>query len=605
MNTMKWASWMLCSALAAAGCASTDAQDDQGRGVNQEGVYRYVLDVDGEGVPLFGGAHEVVVPSERGKEEAIDDPNKPSRLYPVLGQAAYKKYDATRTEGHTDWEVFASTWWAQKDNGIAKRWTGGDQDLGNHSVIATTGSPAEKIDKLLGAAPVEVSAVEHWNMPELRKPAAERGPKHSHPAVTVAGPATAWELRNHGLYQTYAHPDSWWGHCNGWASYATAEAGSYPKRDIKVKLVNGAVTECVGDLASDPDCITFRMGDIEALMSELYFSDKATFTGRRCNSSPDDMSRDEYGRPTEAACRDLNPGSFHIGVVGLLNRGATPLFETDGLTVNHPAFVIDHNYDWEVWNFPLTDYEILEQEEITEQRAQELVGATGSDYTFNSAAVKFVRIKMNYSMVSDGVSDSKMLLRADQRNVSKHVTELNYVLELNASDEIIGGEWTKDPSTTWGDDSKKLHPDFYWAAVNPVGYGESADDTGGSDDNPHIAYPLVKSLLTCANDASTCAPAGGGGGGGGGGTTGPSCEGSCGGQSADGCWCDSSCSQYGDCCGDYTEVCTAGGGGGGEPPAPAATCVGHCGGEGTGGCYCDDQCSTYGDCCEDYASACQ
>lgn len=34
----------------------------------------------------------------------------------------------------------------------------------------------------------------------------------------------------------------------------------------------------------------------------------------------------------------------------------------------------------------------------------------------------------------------------------------------------------------------------------------------------------------------------------------PSCEGACGGQ-GDGCWCDEYCQEYGDCCGDYEEVC--------------------------------------------------
>lgn len=36
---------------------------------------------------------------------------------------------------------------------------------------------------------------------------------------------------------------------------------------------------------------------------------------------------------------------------------------------------------------------------------------------------------------------------------------------------------------------------------------------------------------------------------------GPSCEGSCGGQSEDGCWCDEYCAYYGDCCDDYAPVC--------------------------------------------------
>jgi hypothetical protein len=35
-----------------------------------------------------------------------------------------------------------------------------------------------------------------------------------------------------------------------------------------------------------------------------------------------------------------------------------------------------------------------------------------------------------------------------------------------------------------------------------------------------------------------------------------SCEDSCGGQAPAGCWCDSACSYYGDCCGDYGAQCS-------------------------------------------------
>ena len=162
-----------------------------------------------------------------------------------------------------------------------------------------------------------LDGVEHHNYPELRKPEAERGEKHSHETITVVGPATKWELENHGNYQTYAHPDSWWGHCNGWASYATAEALGAPKRDIRVKNVDGKVIEC--ESSNEEGCILVRMGDIEALMSEVYFSDTATFAGRRCKESPDDMERDEYGRPRlelhgEAALAAKNLGVRHTWV---------------------------------------------------------------------------------------------------------------------------------------------------------------------------------------------------------------------------------------------------------------------------------------------------
>ncbi len=41
-----------------------------------------------------------------------------------------------------------------------------------------------------------------------------------------------------------------------------------------------------------------------------------------------------------------------------------------------------------------------------------------------------------------------------------------------------------------------------------------------------------------------------------------SCQGVCGGQAPGGCWCDSQCAQYGDCCADKVQICD------GPPPPP-------------------------------------
>merc|ERR550537_2189982 len=39
------------------------------------------------------------------------------------------------------------------------------------------------------------------------------------------------------------------------------------------------------------------------------------------------------------------------------------------------------------------------------------------------------------------------------------------------------------------------------------------------------------------------------------------------------------------------------------PPPPMGTCEGACGGEG-GGCWCDSYCSNFGDCCDDFTADC-
>jgi hypothetical protein len=617
--------------LAAVACSSADNSTPPGDSapsgtlVEAQGVYSYVVGVDGEtGRSHLSGSHEVVTVGERGKFEKIDEPNQPGRLHPKLGDAEYKKHDPSITSGESDWDVFPSTWWAQSQNGIAKRWTGGSGDYNQHDDVDKL-SPSEKYDLMFYPGQTKkVAKVSHWTAPELRKPEAERPDKHDHDEVTVIGPTTKWELENHGTYQSFSHPDSWWGHCNGWASYAIAEPGGAPKRDVRVKLdADGKLIDC--DALGDPTgCVLWRMGDIEALFTEMYFSDQATFAGRRCNVDPEKIERDEYGRPKQIECRDLNAGSWHIGVTGLLSRGANHFVTNQPAK---PAFVIDHNWDWEVWNFPVNKFQVLEDVEISREDAAKLVGNEAGDYVFNPDARKFRRVKMNYWMVSDGVGDSEMLKPASLRGTAPHKTELNYILELADDDTILGGEWIKAPETTWGEDNKKLHPDFYWMAVNHKGNGENADDLGGSNDNPHISYSKSKMLLACANDPASCAPpstpdGGAGGAAGAGGSSGgpDSCVGVCGGKAESGCWCDSECTQYGDCCADKDVACGGGAGGSGggsgagggsaggsgtDLGCTAALCgTGSPGKEDGKSCYCDSSCAEYQDCCSNKVAVC-
>lgn len=488
--------------LCVAACSEAGTDKDVETIDNREGVYDYVLGVDADGNVKSGGAHKIASFDDAGKREAIDSSNFPQRLHPDLTTgSAYRLFDATLTEGETSWPVFASTWWPQARNGTAWRWQPGANQSYANLTDRDRLSPLEKYDLLFNPGQTrQVEAVSHCTFPDAQAHP-DSCTQVSHPATTVAGPATEWELEHQGQYQQY-EPDTWWGHCNGWASYATTEALGYPRRDVRVRVEQDRVVECTD--GNTTGCMLFRMADIEALMTELYFSDQATFSGRRCNTSPDQITRDADGRPTDVACRDLNPGSFHIAIVGMFGRGARNL--ATGETGGRPAFVIDHNYDHEIWNFPIVRYEITEQQSVTEAEATRLVSENGSDYGWNASATQFRRIQLAYWMVSDSVGPAELLRRADTRSVEPVRVELNYVLELDNQNRILGGEWIEEP-VAMGENNKELHPDFIWMALDHRGAGEAADDTGGDDDNPFISYDRARALLQCANDANTCAPA--------------------------------------------------------------------------------------------------
>ena len=63
----------------------------------------------------------------------------------------------------------------------------------------------------------------------------------------------------------------------------------------------------------------------------------------------------------------------------------------------------------------------------------------------------------------------------------------------------------------------------------------------------------------------------------------------CGGQGDNGvCWCDASCTSFGDCCHDFQQECS---------------CAGNCDGR-ANSCWCDFACESLGDCCPDKFAQC-
>lgn len=96
-----------------------------------------------------------------------------------------------------------------------------------------------------------------------------------------------------------------------------------------------------------------------------------------------------------------------------------------------------------------------------------------------------------------------------------------------------------------------------------------------------------------------------------------SCEGMCGDGPGD-CYCDETCTIFGDCCEDVCEACPLLGhcsGGEGDPGGEqggetgggtvSGSCAGACNGQALNGdCYCDDSCLDYGDCCDDICTHC-
>ncbi len=256
--------------------------------------------------------------------------------------------------------------------------------------------------------------------------------------------AVAWERANHT--RSANDPDAdWAGHCNGFS--AASQRHAEPRLPVT------------------RDGVTFQPHDIKALLAEIYMSAKSVFLGgRRCES------RTFQTRPTSrqdvtvmGECEDVNPASFHLAIANWIG------------VLKH-ALVFDQSENYQVWNFPLFAYESTITRNLSASQALGYIGTSGNNYVFNPNATEFAHVTTTVSY--------QAALRQEPRTYpTRSVKRLTYryVLELDGSGNVIGGEW--DAS------SQGSHPDFVWVALEPV-----SGNGNKSLANPHVDPKTVISL---------------------------------------------------------------------------------------------------------------
>jgi hypothetical protein len=225
--------------------------------------------------------------------------------------------------------------------------------------------------------------------------------------------------------------ETWLGFCNGWA--AASIMLPRPAHSITVTAADGR-TE-----------IEFLPSDIKALGALLWAENNYSyrFAGSPCKKRQ--FAHDEAGRATDPACLDLNPATWHLAVVNQVGVSKRSLiFDTD------PAF--------EVWNQPVVSYDYRYFKITTGEIAPTPKDARVQLRDFQadpyrryraSNAVAVVGIEMdivyNYeTFPGAGRTDSSA---TDDLKTVKY----RYDLELDAQNQIVGGEW-----------HSKERPDYIW-----------------------------------------------------------------------------------------------------------------------------------------------
>jgi hypothetical protein len=323
--------------------------------------------------------------------------------------------DQYRT-GVVESRPWPDTYWPMRKDGYNYRWQGQSRM-----------SPVELYD----------TAFNGWRPPAAfmsLKPFTNPRTSFDRRYYELLGPAATWAHREGGNYRVMNGVDDdgngsiddrwdgleeWTGHCHAWAQAAYY----YPEPRRSVTVNN----------------VTFEVADIKALVAATFEEADYYFLGGRCDRKT--VRRNKHGRIIASECRDTNPGSFHVVMVNMVNR-------------HRQSFVIDASYGYQVWNFPVYGYTIQRQQEVTKSKASQLLGFQGA-YPYNEDAERFVWVEMEVEYVGASHASARPF-GPDHEYVRR--STYKYLLEIDESDAIIGGEWIEaDP-----------HPDFLWATEAPA-----------------------------------------------------------------------------------------------------------------------------------------
>ncbi len=264
----------------------------------------------------------------------------------------------------------------------------------------------------------------------------------------------------------YSPDDLWWeGICHGWALAAL----HYPEPD-KTSLIN-----------KDGIRVSFGSSDVKALVSmHDAFNSRGFYVrvGDRCaaegkvvgEGSEEDFNQTPSSQDaSKSACRDVNPGAFHI-VLGSL------------IGIHSKGFVADVDRYNDVWNQPVTGYE------------SEIIKSLPLSKTdLKNGVSKKIQIKTKMIYGEELQFFTQSALDEGENNfVSKEpvtgtiaqafkAKNYEYILELSSSDNIMGGEWISE-----------TRPDMIWMKTKDYSFNSSSLPLEGLN---KIYKPVVRSNL--------------------------------------------------------------------------------------------------------------
>jgi hypothetical protein len=354
------------------------------------------------------------------------------------------KYDDMPMEAKLSKLPWPSDYWATMHGGISFRWqtmaNSGSEDYKDYiyAIPDQTAYETMPVDELNKLSPSE--KYDLWlDRKDLKDVKSATGRQRDFMLTSAK-----WNNENLGEDKI----PSWTGICNGWSLAAIYEA--YPAKSVVKKLADGRE-------------ITFYSSDIAALISQIYFDYQPAINVARLGAMCEEPvpAVNSRGRRKNAACRDVNPMSFHIA----LGRY---------LAADKP-FVFDVEPGQETWNQPVYSYK-MELKNKRKKPSSYLNAAPGT--------VEVIDAEVTLEYIKEA-RPSTVGITPD--NMKRYIAseDYKYTLELDAAGKILGGEWKKNSPI----------PDFLW---RPDEKPSDAILQRAAPDYP-LSYDKVKELIDLAS----------------------------------------------------------------------------------------------------------
>jgi hypothetical protein len=344
----------------------------------------------------------------RAEADSWDSANHPAHL---LGRNFEQRIGQLPWSGRVTEEdtPYSDTYWPRNRGSIAYRWNSSDP-------IFRWQDPHRRADPRV----FQIHSPSRTQALSLtRQELAELSPAEKFDLVQghYDYPLTRRVLGNSSLTAEY-----WEGMCHGWAP-----ASLNHREPAPTDVVN-----------PDGIVVPFGAGDVKGLLNYYYgnYRMQARQVGRRCKR--DVESNGSAGG--SAACRDVNPGTFHLVLTNLLG-------------LQRRGFVAETERGREVWNYPVYQYSsTYHQVSLPSRTCGGWWLWAVRTHCKTENAVQRIRVTTTIHYADDneafGPEWNPVVGTPNFRHES---STYSYDLDLGLGREILGGEW-----------NQVERPDFLW-----------------------------------------------------------------------------------------------------------------------------------------------